>query len=694
LANTATVKMILAGGASNAQRMTSLGSFGFPGTAKDGNEVTVVTALLSAAKNSTIGNISAVYNQTGVTIGSYLVTAGAAEGVDVSKFIFEDCTTTSATDAGDNNLGAAFSNLTLWYGSTQLGSTIIPNPTVPAATYEFNPSTALSLATGQTVKVDLKGDVITGAAWLSGDGSCLMSIESTGKVTTNAANFTTGVVGQAITLSGSGLLSGATDPSTPDVAIVAMGDTEKVMGVWKLSANTVEPLNVSKIMVFDDVTAGNIANIKNLKLYCGSAQFGAAVEGLLPAVAGYGWVDPYAVFGGACVVPKGGNTLITLKADITTYGDGGQAGQFAKFYITVPAAITGATADAILARGAGDYASTAGTAASSSANLVYPYRTSLTAALACSGSCTGRTRSATDKVAVLTLTGTNSADAKLRADLELDDESTTTGSTTGWSASSSADTAVKVTAASSTALDSTYSIQYNASSSALGQSYILHTPGVSLNAYTKLSLWIKPAAATAGAVFVTNATTTAYASATAAITTGVMTPDEWNYVELSLAGIGADTKYVGYSCGSTTVASTTAYLDAIKVYTESITVNVSGNATDAGRAYPVYLKTAGGTQKALGYFDYDNLKVVLIPTAEIAVGATPVALEMITDTTKVIEAQATGISRTLTLSSYLGTYDDNPVGDIAWWDQANTTPITWMNGASPISVTLSLATGN
>jgi len=285
LANGATIKMILGTGVSNAQRMTSLGSFGFPGTDTPGTEVTVVTALLSAAKNSTIGNISAVYNQTGVIIASYLVTAGAAEGVDVSKFIFEDATSSTATDAGTNNLGKAFSNLTLWYGSTQLGSTIVPNPSgLSAATYEFNPSTALSLAAGQTIRVDLKADVISGATWANGNATKLSSIESTGKVTTNAANLANEVAGQAIALSGAGLLSGATDPSTPDAAIVAMGDTEKVMGVWKLTANTVEPITVSKLMAFNGGTAASIANVKNLKLYCGSAQFGATVEGLLPAV--------------------------------------------------------------------------------------------------------------------------------------------------------------------------------------------------------------------------------------------------------------------------------------------------------------------------------------------------------------------------------------------------------------------------
>jgi len=712
LANGATIKMILGVGTSNAQRMTSLGSFGFPGTALGGNEVTVVIALLSAAKNSTIGNISAVYNQSAVTIASYLVTAGAAEGVDISKFIFEDATSSTATAAGTNNLGAAFSNLTLWYGSTQLGSTIVPNSSAPAATYEFNPSTALSLAAGQTIRVDLKADVISGAVWANGNATKLSSIESTGKVTTNAANLTYEVAGQALALSGAGTLSAATDPSTPDAAIVAMGDTEKVMGIWKLSANTIEPLTASKIMVFNNGTANSVANVKNLKLYCGSAQFGAAAEGLLPAVTGYGWYTPYAVFGGACVVPKGGNTIITLKADITTYGDGAQAGQYAEFYITVPAAITGATTDTILARGAGDNATVSGTAASSSVNRVYPYRTSLTSALACSGSCTGRTRSATDKVAVLTLTGTNSADAKLIAAVNGEDDA----ALDQWVIAPAGATATEILALSATntdavnKLDGAASVKYTASTSnpATGvnttTTYAAVDMGTSLVGYSKLSLmWRVDTVANvkAATLFVGWKATSTWADriASSSVATSTMVADKWFTAEMDLTGLVATNTYVGLAVAMSQNTVLNVLIDAVKVYNDSITVNVSGNATDTNRGTAFYLKTVGGSEKAVGYYDYLNSRVILVPSSEIAIGATPVPLDMITDTTKVIDAAVSGISRTLTLSINLGSVDTAGTltpGDFRWNDQAiaATTPITWMNGASPISVTLSLASGN
>jgi len=415
-------------------------------------------------------------------------------------------------------------------------------------------------------------------------------------------------------------------------------------------------------------------------------------------------VTPYAVFGGACVVPKGGNTLITLKADITTYGDGGQAGEYVDFYITVPSPITGATADAIVARGAGDYASTTAPTASSSVDRVYPYRTSLTSALACSGSCTGRTRSATDKVAVLTLTGTNSADAKLRVALNIEDDTVPAGAATGTSGATYVGTTFGLGSTAARALDGALSITLTASTTATASERLWTAWPITTELvanYSKVSVWYYPTISATTTLFISSTTTDAYATNTiASTTTAAPVAAKWNYLELDVPAGSASTSYaVGIAVVATLNTAPVWNIDAFKAYNDSITVDISGNATDAGTAYPVSLKTIGGSEKALGYFDYTNLRAVLVPTSEISIGATPVALEMITDTTKVIAAAVSGISRTLTLSIDLGSVDvagTLTAGDFRWNDQAvaATTPITWMNGASPISVTLSLATGN
>ena len=673
-----------AGTTLNAQKMTSLGSFNFPAGQQTGNILTVTTASLSAAKNLSVGNITTVYNVTGITIGSYFLTAGSAEGIDVSKITFTGASSSSVTSTfAFYSLGGAFTNLELYYGTTKIGTTITPNASDASNTeYSFYPSPALSLAAGQTIQLDLKANVLNGALWTATNATQLRSTEGTGKVTSNAANITTvgSVAGQAITLSGAGVLTGAVDPSTPETAIAAMGNTGQTLGIWKLSANNTEDLTVSQIIIYNLSSAASSANVKNLTLLCGSAQLGISVSGLISNSGAY-----YAGFGGACVVPKGSNKLITLKGDITNYGDGAQAGAYLAFTLFVPTPINGLPSNEIIARGAGDYASTTARS-TSTANLVYPYRTSLTSALTISGTATGRVRSATDKVATLALTGTASADALFGIALNGDDDAVLTN----WATSSGSGISTSILVSSTTiSLDGANSIQYTASTTVPTTTWAAVYTGA-LNGYSKLSLWLYSATTTARTVFVTYTTSSAaFTGRTASTTSGTLAANKWNYVELNLPStLNATTAYVGVALVDTdSTGVVTTNIDAIKAYNNSITVNVSGNiSTSTATGTPFYLKTTGGIERALGYYDGTS-KVVLVPSAEIAVGASAASLDLITNTTLLMVADTLS-NETLSLSSNLGTY--TTPGDFRWYDQAVTvtSPITWMNGASPISVSL------
>ena len=142
------------------------------------------------------------------------------------------------------------------------------------------------------------------------------------------------------------------------------------------------------------------------------------------------------------------------------------------------------------------------------------------------------------------------------------------------------------------------------------------------------------------------------------------------------------------------------YIDAIRAYNDSITVDISGDATTCTstvNGLTFTLKNTAGTEKAVGYYDLANTNVVFIPTAEIKTsGSDAIVLEMITDTTTLLKAATSGIARSLTLRSDLYGATRNTAGDFRWYDLAvtATTPITWLNGASPISVTISTAVGN
>ena len=134
-------------------------------------------------------------------------------------------------------------------------------------------------------------------------------------------------------------------------------------------------------------------------------------------------------------------------------------------------------------------------------------------------------------------------------------------------------------------------------------------------------------------------------------------------------------------------------IDSVRFYNDFITVDIGGNTTSTAQGDPVYLRTTGGTEKAVGYYDYSNTKVVLIPSTEITAGSSGLTLELVTDTTSVMIADTTA-NESLTLSLDLGTPSTvrtpGNAGDFRWYDQATNPvePITWLNGASPISVSL------
>jgi len=703
-------------GASNAQRMTSLGAFGFPSAENAGNELTVSAAALSVAKNYSVGDISTVYNVQGITIGSWNLTAGSAEGIDISRIEVTDASTSVSTSTAQNSLGKAFTNLKMYYGSTQLGSTVVPGSADLAQTkYSFYPS-SFSLVAGQTVRLDLKADVLSSnLTWTNTNASQISAVDGTGKITTNAANVTGphGVAaGQGITLNAAGILTGALDSSSPEASMVAMGDTAKTLGIWKLTANSVEDLTVSQIVVTNRAVATSSSNVGTMTLYCGDAQFGSSQGSLIYSAALYGGTY-YAAFSssaGTCVIPKGSSKTITLKGDITSYGAGATSGQYLQFALSVPYPINGNSTNDIIARGAGGYASTTARS-TSTANPVYTYRTSLTSSLACNGACTSRTRSATDKIASLTLTGTALVDGLFRAGLtDVNDDAIANASTNqngnlaGQVGSYASDTCFY---ASNTALDGGLSIAYVASTSVATTTYVLIYTG-DLNSYSKLSLWLYPhGSGTARTVF-TAATNTgnAYIQRIASTTTGTLTIGKWNRVELNLVASTSAPTYVGVAFPDQDASGGNFYsshltrilVDAVKAYNDSITVTFGGNASSSGNGQPIYLKTTGNQTKAADYFDSINSTVELVPSAEIAVGSTPQTFDLISDTTTLIDIGQSGISRTLSMSISLGSVSTAGVitaGGFRWYDQAvvATSPITWMGGATPISVTISLGSG-
>lgn len=389
---------------SNAIRQSTGTALDAPSDETMANSLTVTAAALSAAKNGTIANMTVLKGATGVTIGSWLVTAGAAEAVSVNSIVLKDET------GGGETWGDAFNNLKLYSGSTQLGSTITsPTATGDNVAQTFNLSTALNVTAGQSVQIDLVADVLTGASWTA-DEIDVTSIAGTGVSTSTSVSYSTATAGQTVTVATSGTLTIANEatPTMPNSEYRVAGDTGVTVAAWKFTADNREDLKVTRIKVWQAQTDANaISNVRNLKLYVGSSQVGSTV----PALTDNGTVssaDEYALFESATglfTVPKNGNTTVKLMADITDSSNAALAanGEQFKFAIyngtadvaanaapsTGSAASTLTATSMVSAKGStsGTYAAAAATATAYTSNSQYVVSTKPTFALA-SGSPT------------------------------------------------------------------------------------------------------------------------------------------------------------------------------------------------------------------------------------------------------------------------------------------------------------------
>jgi hypothetical protein len=200
----------------------------------------------------------------------------------------------------------------------------------------------------------------------------------------------------------------------PKDLMAAMGSTGQRVGYWTIKVDSKEGVTLTQIIVYNNNSVAN-SNVKNLKLYCNSEQFGQNVNNL---------TNGKAVFNGSCSVSKSGSVPIQLTADITPYSEGALRGEYVQFYITVPSSITGFSEDPIVAKGvsSGVYSLTSGVGNKIS-DKTYVYRTSLSASILCGDSnylisCgygSGAGRTYFGKIASLTFTNSIYSNAILKS---------------------------------------------------------------------------------------------------------------------------------------------------------------------------------------------------------------------------------------------------------------------------------------
>ncbi|HRY60192.1 MAG TPA: hypothetical protein P5096_02340 [Patescibacteria group bacterium] len=390
--------------AGSGQGQTSLSTISYG--AASGRLLTVATGVLTIAKNAaladgTTANPTAVKGATNVKIGSFVVTAGASEGVSISQFGLK-------YDALGALVSGALQNLRLMNGSAQIGSTQGTLSATNGTTYYFSPSSSISLAAGGQLVVDVYADILsstTASNYKQGDNVYpfyLDSVTATGAVTnTNSGLTGQTVASQKLVISAAGTLTISQDSSTPQAQQLAMGASNVTLAVLKFTASAAEDVNVNKI-ILEDVSAVNGA-VTNIGLYDGASLIGTTVSSF-GTISVAGFTPNSGVVGGSfsgivwnlgsyLTVPKGSYKNITVKANVNSYPNVASAS-----VTTIKL-----NAGAVSGYGAGSGASISSAGAGAGLSMTI-YKSLLNVGLASDSPAGTRTVSASDTVAKFTIT--------------------------------------------------------------------------------------------------------------------------------------------------------------------------------------------------------------------------------------------------------------------------------------------------
>jgi peptidoglycan hydrolase-like protein with peptidoglycan-binding domain len=202
---------VIAVGASNAQKVDSLGSINAPAVLVTGNTLTVASATVGVTANGTYGNQSVSVPATAFKIGAWNLAGSSVEDVDITTLSFDV----------DEVTGATFSeaDLTNMYVVVKNGATIVSQPaplaTVSAADNNFQATYKLAKNSNITVELYANlGSTVTTTHSFRTD----LSVTGTASVSGTAVAVND-VIGQTI-IAGTATITATQDASSPVTSIV------------------------------------------------------------------------------------------------------------------------------------------------------------------------------------------------------------------------------------------------------------------------------------------------------------------------------------------------------------------------------------------------------------------------------------------------------------------------------------------
>lgn len=304
------IKIVLdAGSGDNAMGQESLTSLDVPSSDLDANTLDVSEASISIVAYSGFSNQNIVKPATQAKIGSFVISAGAYEGITVDTI-----TVDNATSGVMQNMKLIDHDSGVQYGSTKV------TLTSSSDTDNVFSVNNLDLAAGESRVIDIYADIksSTGANTISVDVGAIGSSDITGttKYHNSSSDGDADVSLQTMTIT-TGSLAATADGSQPDSDIVIAGTTA-TMNAIKFTASN-EAYKITKLMIKQSASGANNSVGKVIIEYPNEAGSTVTAEAYLNSGEAYFYnLDFY--------VPKDDTAVLTVKAEIPTISTSAESG--------------------------------------------------------------------------------------------------------------------------------------------------------------------------------------------------------------------------------------------------------------------------------------------------------------------------------------------------------------------------------
>ncbi|MDP2669057.1 MAG: peptidoglycan-binding domain-containing protein [bacterium] len=303
-ANGDTVDVGISVAVANTERLTSGTPIASAISEVESFSRSMSSSSVTVNKASGYGNQTMIAGTTGAKLGSFNITAGSAEGINLNSIVV-DMTEAAAASITDLMLKDSATGL-------QIGST------KPAPSTSNSFSTSLALAKSATVSIDVYANIKSSAD----AGTILFTVDSTtggtGALTAQSATSGTDKDLQTITLAGA-VLTGAVGSSNPNSSNAIAGQSDVLVGSFDFTSQYSD-FTVTKVKVKVPANAATSVSSVKLKWTGGEAS---AVLALSSGVQ----THATATFGGLTFpIAKNTTQKLDVYVSLSTIADGASTG--------------------------------------------------------------------------------------------------------------------------------------------------------------------------------------------------------------------------------------------------------------------------------------------------------------------------------------------------------------------------------